>query len=114
MDAKDEAERGLTVIQDYLYWDSHRRAAHHRAAEFAAHVPGLSEEQKTDLEWWYVEEQIRVSRAIAHHLTEQITMVEARHARRYARLRRMSRAALAGLAATVIVLVVALVLVAVG
>ncbi len=39
MDAKDEAERGLTVIQDYLYWDSHRRAAHRRAAEFAAHVP---------------------------------------------------------------------------
>lgn len=114
MDAKDEAERGLTVIQDYLYWDSHRRAAHHRAAEFAAHVPGLSEEQKTDLEWWYVEEQIRVSRAIAHHLTEQITMVEARHARRYARLRRMSRVALAVLAATVIVLVVSLALVVGG
>jgi hypothetical protein len=48
MDAMDEAERGLTVIQDYLYWDSHRRVAHRRAAEFAAHVPGLSEGQKTD------------------------------------------------------------------
>ncbi|MFE0853364.1 hypothetical protein [Streptomyces mutabilis] len=114
MDAKDEAERGLTVIQDYLYWDSHRRAAHRRAAELAVHVPGLSEEQKTDLEWWYVEEQIRVSRAIAHHLTEQITMVEARHARRYARLRRMSRVALAVLAATVIVLLVSLALVVGG
>ncbi|MEU5740199.1 hypothetical protein ABZ784_19675 [Streptomyces tendae] len=114
MDAKDEAERGLAVIQDYLYWDSHRRAAHHRVAEFAAHVPGLSEEQKTDLEWWYVEEQIRVSRAIAHHLTEQITMVEMRHTRRYARLRRMSRVALAVLTATVSVLLVSLVLVAAG
>ncbi|WP_333747749.1 hypothetical protein [Streptomyces sp. IBSBF 2394] len=114
MDAKDEAERGLAVIQDYLYWDSHRRAAHHRAAEFAAHVPGLSEEQKTDLEWWYVEEQIRVSRAIAHHLTEQITMVEMRHTRRYTRLRRMSRVALAVLTATVSVLLVSLVLVAAG
>ncbi|MFG2544188.1 hypothetical protein ACGFOM_17290 [Streptomyces sp. NPDC048594] len=114
MDAKDEAERGLTVIQDYLYWDSHRRAAHHRAAEFAAHVAGLSAEQKTDLEWWYVEEQIRVSRAIAQHLTEQITIVEARHTRRYVRLRRTSRVALAVLATTVIVLLVSLVLVAAG
>ncbi|NDZ72775.1 hypothetical protein G3I36_17205 [Streptomyces sp. SID10362] len=114
MDAKDEAERGLTVIQDYLYWDSHRRAAHRRAAEFAAHVPGLSEGQKTDLEWWYVEEQIRVSRAIAHHLTDQITMVEARHTRRYARLRRTSGVVLAVLTVTVIALLVSLVLVAAG
>ncbi|MEV5761703.1 hypothetical protein AB0L61_33630 [Streptomyces tendae] len=114
MDAKDEVERGLTAIRDYLYWDSHRRAAHRRAAEFAAHVPGLSQGQKTDLEWWYLEEQIRVSRAIAHHLTEQIAMVEARHTRGYARLRRTSRVALAVLAATVIVLLVSLVLVAAG
>ncbi|MFJ6068463.1 hypothetical protein ACIQHU_36195 [Streptomyces tendae] len=114
MDAKDEVERGLTAIRDYLYWDSHRRAAHRRAAEFAAHVPGLSQGQKTDLEWWYVEEQIRVSRAIAHHLTEQIAMVEARHTRGYARLCRTSRVALAVLAATVIVLLVSLVLVAAG
>ncbi|WP_399895177.1 hypothetical protein ACGH7X_38805 [Streptomyces sp. BBFR51] len=54
-------------------------------------MPGLSEEQKTVLEWWYVEEQIRVSRAIAHHLTEQITTVEARHTRRYARAARSRR-----------------------
>ena len=61
-----------------------------------------------------VGEQIRVSRAIAHHLTDQIAMVEARHTRRYARLRRTSGVALAALAATVIVLLVSLVLVAAG
>ncbi|MEW2079162.1 MULTISPECIES: hypothetical protein [unclassified Streptomyces] len=114
MDAKDEAERGLTVIQDYLYWESHRRAAHHRAADLAARVPGLSEEQKTDLEWWYVEEQIRISRTIAHHLTDQIAMVEARHTRRYARLRRAARVALALLTATVVALLVSFVLVTAG
>ncbi|MFG2359743.1 hypothetical protein [Streptomyces sp. NPDC048521] len=114
MDAKDEAERGLTDIQDYLYWDSHRRAAHHRAADFAARVPGLSEDQRADIEWWYVEEQIRVSRAIAHHLTEQITMVEARHTKRYARLRRDACVALALLVMAVIALSVSLVLVTAG
>lgn len=114
MDAKDEAERGLTAIQDHLYWDSHRRAAHRRAADFAARVPGLSEGQKTDLEWWYVEEQIRFSRTIAHHLTDQITMVEARHTRRYERLRRVACVALVMLATTVIVLLVSLVLVTAG
>ncbi|MFF8093439.1 hypothetical protein [Streptomyces sp. NPDC016675] len=70
MDAKDEAEHGLTVTQD--------------------------------------------SRAIAHHLTDQITMVEAQHNRRYLRLRRTSRVALAVLAATVMVLLVSLVLVTAG
>ncbi|MFK0120845.1 hypothetical protein [Streptomyces sp. NPDC090994] len=114
MDPKDEAERGLTDIQNYLYWDSHRRAAHHRAARFAARVPGLSEGQRADIEWWYVEEQLGVSRTITEHLTDQIAMVEALHTQRYARLRRFAGVALAALGAAVIALGVGLVLVASG
>lgn len=110
MDAKDEVMRGLTDLEDYLYWDAYRRAAQDRAADFAARVPGLSEGQRADIEWWYVEEQIRASRTIADHVTDQIAMVEARHTERYTRLRRKACVALTLLAGVVLILCVSLVL----
>ncbi|WP_409468811.1 hypothetical protein [Streptomyces sp. HC307] len=88
VDASDEAARGLTDIEGFLFWEAHRRTAQSRAAEFAARVAGLSEGQKAEIERWYVEEQIRVCRMVAHHITEHITAVEDHHAKRYARLRR--------------------------
>ncbi|MFJ6632294.1 hypothetical protein ACIQMR_12965 [Streptomyces sp. NPDC091376] len=88
MDTADEAARGLTDIEGFLYWEAHRRSAHHRAAEFVARVTGLSEGQKAEIEWWYVEEQIRVSRRMTQHMAAHFTAVEKHHAKRYAQLRR--------------------------
>ncbi|WP_028803985.1 hypothetical protein [Streptomyces sp. 142MFCol3.1] len=88
MDASDEAARGLTDIEGFLYWEAHRRTAHCRAAEFAARVTGLSERQRAEIEWWYVEEQICMCRKMTQHMTDHITAVEEHHAKRYAQLRR--------------------------
>ncbi|MGP4084874.1 hypothetical protein [Streptomyces sp. KR55] len=88
MNASDEAARGLTDIEGFLFREAHRRSAQSRAAEFAARVAGLSEAQKAEIEWWYVEEQIRVCRMMTQHITDHIKAVEDHHAKRYAQLRR--------------------------
>ncbi|AVH60634.1 MULTISPECIES: hypothetical protein [Streptomyces] len=88
MDASYEAARGLTDLEGFLYWEAHRRSAHRRATEFAARVTGLSEAQKAEIEWWYVEEQIQVCRKLTEHITDHFTAVEEHHAKRYAQLRR--------------------------
>ncbi|RPK32127.1 hypothetical protein [Streptomyces sp. ADI93-02] len=88
MDAKDEAGRGLTDIEDFLYWEAHHGASHRRAADLASHVPGLDSEQTARIECWYVEEQDRVARHIAQHVADHVSAVEKHHTNRYARLRR--------------------------
>ncbi|MGW1886625.1 hypothetical protein [Streptomyces sp. NPDC001970] len=88
MDASDEAARGLTDIEGFLYWEAHRCTAHCRAAALTARVTGLSEGQKAEIEWWYVEEQMRVSRKMKQHITDHFTAVEGNFAKRYAQLRR--------------------------
>ncbi|GGT33353.1 hypothetical protein [Streptomyces chromofuscus] len=93
MNTSDEAERGLTDIEGFLYWEAHRRTAHRRAADFAGRVAGLSDTQRAEIEGWYVEEQLRVSRSMTQHLTDHLTAVEEHHAKRYAQLRRGAYAA---------------------
>ncbi|GEC10588.1 hypothetical protein SSP24_82430 [Streptomyces spinoverrucosus] len=93
MDAGHEAARGLTEIEGFLFWEAHRRTAQSRAAEFASRLPGLSEGQKAEIEWWYVEDQIQLSRMMTRHITDHVTAVEDHHAKRYAQLRRSAYAA---------------------
>ncbi|MEV7994737.1 hypothetical protein AB0O67_23300 [Streptomyces sp. NPDC086077] len=93
MDTSNEAARGLTDIEGFLYWEAHLRTAHRRATDFVSRVTGLSPTQKAEIEWWYVQEQLRVSQSITRHLTDHITAVEEHHARRYTRLRRGAYAA---------------------
>lgn len=93
MDASNEAARGLTDIEGFLYWEAHRRTAHRRATDLVAHVAGLSERQKAEIESLYVREQLCVCRSMARHLTDHIAAVEDHHAQRYARLRRGAYAA---------------------
>ncbi|MGW1545035.1 hypothetical protein ACWCPM_33305 [Streptomyces sp. NPDC002309] len=95
MDASNEAARGLTDIEGYLYWEAYRRTAHRRATDLVGRVTGLNEQQKAEIEWWYVQEQLWVGRSMSQHLTDHITAVEDHHAKRYARLRRGVRGATA-------------------
>ncbi|MFD7439341.1 hypothetical protein [Streptomyces sp. NPDC059861] len=83
MDSSNEAERGLTDIEGFLYWEAHRRTAYCRATDFVSRVTGLSETQKAEIESWYVREQLRVCRSITRHITDHITAVEEHHAKRY-------------------------------
>ncbi|RZB15409.1 hypothetical protein StrepF001_32195 [Streptomyces sp. F001] len=113
MDASDEAARGLTDIEGFLFWEAHRRTAQSRAATFAARVAGLSERQKAEIERWYVEEQVRVCRMMTQHITEHITAVEDHHAKRCTQLRRSAYLAatlitvmMLGLCSTMIIAVV--------
>ncbi|MEV1068947.1 hypothetical protein [Streptomyces sp. NPDC050263] len=85
MDASEEAARGLTDIETFLYWEAHLRAAHQRVAEFTARAPGLTREQKRHLERWYVEEQRYVARMVTEHIADAIGGVEAKHHIRFGR-----------------------------
>ncbi|MGW0946212.1 hypothetical protein ACWD4O_27245 [Streptomyces sp. NPDC002623] len=85
MDASEEAARGLTDIETFLYWEAHLRAAHQRVAEFTARAPGLTREQKRHLERWYVEEQRYVARMVTEHIADAIGGVEEKHHIRFGR-----------------------------
>ncbi|MFI6274529.1 hypothetical protein [Streptomyces sp. NPDC050988] len=78
MDAS-EAKRGLVDIENFLYQKSHLQAAHRRVAEFTARAPGLTREQKTDIERWYLEEQTYVARMVTEHIAGSISVVEEQH-----------------------------------
>ncbi|MEU1185717.1 hypothetical protein ABZ464_50545 [Streptomyces sp. NPDC005820] len=79
MDASEEATRGLTDIEDFLYQQAHLQAAHQRVADFTAHAPGLTQQQKTDIERWYLQEQTYVARMVTEHITDSIGVVEEQH-----------------------------------
>ncbi|MFF4258271.1 hypothetical protein ACFY1L_44505 [Streptomyces sp. NPDC001663] len=79
MDAGEEAARGLTDIESFLYREAHLQAAHQRVAEFTARAPGLTREQKTDIERWYLEEQTYVARMVTEHIADSISVLEQRH-----------------------------------
>ncbi|MCT9078312.1 hypothetical protein [Streptomyces fulvoviolaceus] len=79
MDESEEAERGLTDIETFLYREAHLRAAHRRVADFTAREPGLTQEQKTDIERWYLEEQAYVARMVTEHTADSISEVEEQH-----------------------------------
>lgn len=46
MDAREEAARGLTDIEGFLYREAHMGATHRRVADFTARVEGLTPAQK--------------------------------------------------------------------
>ncbi|MFJ8007593.1 hypothetical protein [Streptomyces fagopyri] len=109
MDASEEAARGLTDIENFLYRESHLGAAHRRAAEFAARVPGLTRQQRADIEAWYVEEQKHVARMVTEHIADSINVVEKRHRARFGRWLRGTLAAMALITAVMVVVSVVLV-----
>lgn len=95
MDAREEAARGLTDIERFLYREAHLRAAHQRAADFTARVDGLTPEQKRDIETWYLDEQRYVAHMVTDHLAERVEALEARH---HIRIRQWLRGTLIGMA----------------
>ncbi|MER5430091.1 hypothetical protein [Streptomyces sp. NPDC002588] len=85
MDASEEAARGLTDIETFLYWEAHLQAAHRRVADFTARAPGLTREQKSHVERWYLEEQRHVARMVTEHIADAISGVERIHHIRFGR-----------------------------
>ncbi|MEU6707820.1 hypothetical protein [Streptomyces wuyuanensis] len=88
VDAGDEYAPDPTGTEAFLYWEAHRRTACRRAAVSTGRVAGLSEAQRAEIEWWYVEEQLQLCRRMRRHIADHFTSIERHHARRYARLRR--------------------------
>ncbi|MCX4572865.1 hypothetical protein [Streptomyces sp. NBC_01571] len=109
MDASEEAARGLTDIENFLYRESHLGAAHRRAADFTARVPGLTRQQRIDIEEWYVEEQRHVARMVTEHIADSISVVEKQHHVRFGRWLRGTLAAMALITAVMVVVSVVLV-----
>lgn len=102
MDARKEAARGLTDIETFLYQKAHLRAAHQRVADFTARAPGLTPEQRTDIERWYLEEQIYVARMVTEHIADSISVVEYQHR---VRLGRWLRGTLTAMALITVVMI---------
>lgn len=102
MDASEEAARGLTDIETFLYREAHLHAAHQRVADFTAREPGLTQEQKTDIERWYLEEQTHVARMVTEHIADSVHEAEERHR---ARLGRWLRGTMIAMTLTTVVVI---------
>jgi hypothetical protein len=102
MDASEEAARGLTDIETFLYREAHLQAAHQRVADFTARAPGLTPEQKMDIERWYLKEQIYVARMVTEHIADSISVVEKQHHVRFGRWLRGTLAAMVLITAVMI------------
>ncbi|MEV2191535.1 hypothetical protein AB0I02_11135 [Streptomyces phaeochromogenes] len=102
MDARKEAARGLTDIETFLYQEAHLQGAHQRVADFTARVQGLTQEQKTDIERWYLEEQTYVARMVTEHIADSISVVEEQHHVRFGRWLRGTLIAMALITAVLI------------
>jgi len=85
MDTRQEASRGLTDIENFLYRQAHLRAARQRVAAFTAREPGLSPEQKRHVERWYLEEQTYVAHLVTRHIADRVNAVEEQHHLRFGR-----------------------------
>ncbi|WP_406440389.1 hypothetical protein OHB14_16125 [Streptomyces sp. NBC_01613] len=79
MDAREEAARGLTDIEGFLYREAHVEAAHRRVADFTARAEGLTPEQKQRIEQWYLDEQKYVARLVTDHIADRIDAAEEQH-----------------------------------
>ncbi|MFF3374113.1 hypothetical protein ACFYXF_14390 [Streptomyces sp. NPDC002680] len=79
MDAREEAARGLTDIETFLYREAHLHAAHQRVADFVSREPGLTPAQRTHIERWYLDEQTYVARMVTDHIADSISAVHAQH-----------------------------------
>ncbi|MDX3853178.1 hypothetical protein [Streptomyces sp. AK02-01A] len=110
MNASEEAARGLTDIEEFLYWEAHLEAAHRRVADFTARAPGLTQEQKIDIERWYLEEQRYVARMVTEHIADTISVVEDDHHIRFGRWLRGTLTAMVLITAAMIGLCVAVIM----
>lgn len=97
MDAREEAARGLSDIESFLYREAHLHAARQRVADFTARAPGLSAQQRTDIERWYLQEQRHVARMVTEHIADSISAVEAQHHLHIGRWRRATLTAMAAI-----------------
>ncbi|MEU0965791.1 hypothetical protein ABZ357_10305 [Streptomyces sp. NPDC005917] len=95
MDAHEEATRGLTDIENYLYREAHLRAAYRRVAQLTARVPGLTQEQKRNIESWYLDDQRDVAHVVTEHIADSISVIEERHHARFGSWRRGTLIAMA-------------------
>ncbi|MEU1593604.1 hypothetical protein ABZ468_12305 [Streptomyces sp. NPDC005708] len=110
MDASEEAARGLSDIENFLYREAHLEAAHRRVAAFTARMPELTEEQTSDIERWYVGEQVYMAEMVTQHIANSVTATETRYRTRLTRWRRGTLAAMSLLSAAMMSLCIALVL----
>ncbi|GAA3830055.1 hypothetical protein [Streptomyces chiangmaiensis] len=110
MDASEEAARGLSEIEDFLYREAHLQAAQRRVADFIARMPELTQEQTSDIEHWYVEEQTHVAQIVTQHIEDSISVAEAQFRTRMTQWRRGALAAVALLAVTMMGLCSAVIL----
>ncbi|MFJ8107675.1 hypothetical protein [Streptomyces sp. NPDC096132] len=85
MKASEEAARGLSDIEGFLYREAHLAAARRRVTDFTAREPGLTREQRTDIERWYLDEQTYVARMVTEHIAERIGVVTEQHHIRFGR-----------------------------
>ncbi|MFD5721712.1 hypothetical protein [Streptomyces sp. NPDC127036] len=109
MDTSEEAARGLSDIETFLYWEAHLKAAHQRVAAFTRRSTGLTREQKRDIERWYLDEQKHVARIVTEHIAESISDVEERHHVRVGRWLRGTMTAMALVTVGIIALCVVVV-----
>ncbi|MFD9316418.1 hypothetical protein ACFWDQ_01655 [Streptomyces sp. NPDC060053] len=77
--AREEAARGLTDIEGFLYQQAHMGATRRRVADLTARVEGLTPEQKRDIGQWYVDAQRHVAHMVTDHIAERVEAMEAQH-----------------------------------
>ncbi|MEW1775960.1 hypothetical protein [Streptomyces sp. NPDC086777] len=85
MKASKEAARGLSDIETFLYRHAHLEAARQRVEVFTTLVPGLTLEQKADIESWYLREQTYVARMVTEHIAANADEMRQRHRVRFTR-----------------------------
>ncbi|MFI6405538.1 hypothetical protein [Streptomyces sp. NPDC050548] len=79
MTAREEAARGLSEIEGFLYQEAHMGATYRRVADLTTRVEGLTPEQQRDIGKWYVDEQRHVARMVTDHIAERLDAMESRH-----------------------------------
>lgn len=82
MDIPQEAARGLTDIESFLYRQATLRRARQRVLGFTASMPDLTSGQKADIEGWYLEEQVYVARMVTQHIADKVGAAEERYRHR--------------------------------
>ena len=85
MNTGEEAARGLTDIETFLYRHAHLGAARRRLEVFTTGVQGLTREQRADIESWYLREQTYVAHLVTHHLADSIGELQRQHRARFTR-----------------------------
>ncbi|MFH8738396.1 hypothetical protein OG698_13020 [Streptomyces sp. NBC_01003] len=108
MDPSKEAERGLTDIETYLYREAHLHAARQRVAAFTTRATGLTLEQKTNIELWYLDEQKYVARMVTEHISDRISLEQEQHQVRFRHWLRGTATAMALITATMLCVAVTL------